>query len=1112
MTEREQMEQAIRALEAQRAMLGDAVVDTALAPLREKLAALEAQAEARERQQRKQVTVLFADVSGFTAMSEKVDAEEMSATMNALWSRLDKAIVDHGGMIDKHIGDAVMALFGAPTAREDDPERAIRAALAMQRELAEFRAHLDSMLVARPGAGVSLPEIAMRIGINTGPVLLGQVGTTSEYTAMGDAVNVANRLEHAAPVSGILISHDTYRHVRGVFDVLSLEPISVKGKSEPIQVYVVRGAKPRAFRVPTRGVEGIETRTIGREAELQLLRSAMETARHSRRTHLVSVVAEAGVGKSRLLYEFNNWLELLPERILLFKGRASQEMINLPYSLIRDVLAFRFEIQDSDRASTARDKIERGIAEFLGPVAVEKAHFIGHLVGIDFSHSPYLQGILGDARQIRDRAFHYIGQLFEAVTREHAAAILLEDIHWADDGSLNLIEYLARERPDLPLLIIGLARPTLFERQSAWDAELPSHIRLDVRPLTEPDCRRLVAEILRKVPMVPAELDDLIVSRAEGSPYYVEELIKMLIDDGVIVAREDQWRVELERLAAVRVPATLTGVLQSRLDSLPPPEREVLQQASVVGRVFWEEVVARLHHPDTPRIELPATASERLAALSRKELVFHHDPSAFAGMHEYIFKHALLHDVTYESVLMRLRRAYHAQVAAGLIELSGERVGEFAGRIGEHFERAGEWLQAAEWYGRAGKQARDTYAPEAAISYYRKALEFAKEFPATASRFDLYAGLGEALVDQARYAEAMDTFTAMREAADAAGDRLAEARAWYGLATAQVNHGDHHAAVVSAERAEALAQAADARLELAKALEIKGGGLYRLGDAEAARAAVEQALVIATELDARRPMASSLNLLGLVHNMLGRYELAERHFEKAIAICRELEDRRRVMSLVNNLGVIAEARGDYAAALERYRDALQIARDIGHRDGEFVFLNNVGAARVGLGEYVSAEADLRHVIQMAGRAGPGMLSNAHGFLAEACLGQGKVAEALEAARLALGLALESDEQEGIGAAWRTLGQVVAQWPEPVAIGAGPDPSRRVDAVACFAESLRVCTETGMEGERARTLKAWATHELQRGDRARGAEMWQEAHATFARLGADREAERMSRMP
>ncbi|MBI1879683.1 MAG: AAA family ATPase, partial [Chloroflexi bacterium] len=405
MNEIEQLEQAIAALEAQRALLGDAVADVAIAPLREKLAALQTPSPSPHtrgmpqeptEQQRKQVTVLFADVSGFTAMSETMDPEEVSATMNALWSRLDTAITANGGWIDKHIGDAVMALFGVPTVREDDPERAIRAALAMQAELRAFTGASEES----PTTPENAPKLRMRIGINTGLALLGKVGTTGEYTAMGDAVNLASRLEHAAPVGGILISHDTYRHVRGVFDVLPLEPISVKGKTEPIQVYVVRAAKPRAFRIPTRGVEGIETRTIGREAELQQLQEALFAAYNERKTHLVSIVAHAGVGKSRLLYEFHNWLELQPERIMLFKGRATQETTQLPYSLIRRVLAYRFDIQENDSAAVAREKLEQGMLKVMGADSTEKIHFIGHLIGFDFSNSPYLQGILADARQV----------------------------------------------------------------------------------------------------------------------------------------------------------------------------------------------------------------------------------------------------------------------------------------------------------------------------------------------------------------------------------------------------------------------------------------------------------------------------------------------------------------------------------------------------------------------------------------------------------------------------------------------------------------------------------------------------------------------------------------
>ena len=272
MSEHEQLEKAIAAIEAQRAILGNEVVDIALASMREKLAALESR---REPQQRKQVTVLFADVSGFTAMAETMDHEEVSGVINSLWSRVDKAILEQGGRIDKHIGDAVMALFGTPIAQEDDPERALRAALKIQSEITAWKKEFDDPLSNQPSRA---QNIQLRIGINTGPALLGTVGTTGEYTAIGDTVNLASRLEHAAPLGGILTSHDTYRHVGGVFDVTALEPISVKGKSEPVQVYRVNGIKPRSFRVTTRGVEGIETRTVGREPELEIMKAVFDDA------------------------------------------------------------------------------------------------------------------------------------------------------------------------------------------------------------------------------------------------------------------------------------------------------------------------------------------------------------------------------------------------------------------------------------------------------------------------------------------------------------------------------------------------------------------------------------------------------------------------------------------------------------------------------------------------------------------------------------------------------------------------------------------------------------------------------------------------------------------
>ncbi len=1105
MTERRKLEQAIAALEAQRIILGDDVVNTMITTAREKLAALEAQ---HATEQRKQVTVLFADVSDFTAMAETMDPEEVRDTMNALWTRLDSVITSYEGTIDKQMGDSVMALFGAPTAREDDPERAIRAALAMQREVKDWVAEV----------GETDPPISIRVGIHTGPVLLGAVGTTAEYTAMGDTVNVANRLQEAAPVGGILVSHDTYRHVRGIFSVWMMEPIVIKGKTDPVPAYVVLRARPRSFRLETRGVEGVDTRMIGREEELACLQQALRTVIEKRKTQIVTVFGDAGVGKSRLLYEFDNWIAMLLEKFQLFKGRADEKMSSMPYFLFRDLFSFRFEIQDNDPAAVAREKLESGITEFLGADGMDKAHFIGHLIGFDFSASPHLRGIIGDARQIHDRAFYYAAQFFTAAAQLGPTAIFLEDIHWASEGSLDLIEYLARECRQVPLLIVCLARPTLLERRPSWGERQESHVRLELSPLSEEHSHQLVAEILRKVDQIPPDLLNLSVSRAEGNPFYIEEFIKVLIEDGVIVTGPDRWRVDAVQLTKVRVPQTMVGVLQARLDRLAPVEREILQRASVVGRTFWEGAVVRI----CESVDEVVNRGEIRAVLQRlrdKELIFRREESTFAGEQEYVFKHAILHDVTYESVLKRLRRSYHLQVAAWLFERSGERVGEYAGLIGEHYEQSGELTQAAGWYGRAGSQARNAYAPEEAIGYYQKALALLQsdEGVDTSEQENLvhayaiqqvvlYEGLGEMLLWQARYVDALEAYTAMRQTAEKSGDAVAQARAWNGLSRTQDAHGDYAAALESAQRAEEIALDAGgaARMELARALFRKGWGTYRLGDMNSALMLGRRALSLSTELGARREMADSLNLLGGVYSMLGNQGGAAIYNARAIALYQELGDQEGIASMLNHQGDHARLRGDYDSAVALYQEALKIAYETGNRNGEMAFLSNLGGARVGQGEYQIAEHDLRRTIRWAEIAGQGgWLSSTYRFLAEACLGQGKVDEALVATRRALSLGKGVGSPPLIGGAWRVLGMVLTVANRTISLDgetyAAPD---------CLAEALRIFVQVGAEGDRARTLRAWARYEMDVGEQERGEEMWREARDIFTQLGMKMEVERM----
>jgi serine/threonine protein kinase/predicted ATPase/class 3 adenylate cyclase len=1115
-------------------------------------------------EQRRQLTVLFADFAGLAALTGGADAEDVSELMRTLWPLVDGVVEGHGGVVDKHVGDTLVALWGARGAHEDDPERAVRAALSMQSAVAAAAAEniprvlgfcpRPAHVAPRAGGEVSSgeraapsvaveqegPQPLMRVGVSTGLVLLGEVGATGEMTVTGDPVRLASGLLHAAPVGSVLMSHDTYRHVRGVFHVHAPETLAAGGRAEPVQFYRVKSAKPRAFRVQTRGVEGVETRMVGRKGELRRLTEALEAVFDEREAHVVTVLGDAGLGKSRLLYEFYNWLELLPDLWYVFNGRASEATQGLPYALVRDVFSFRFEIQDSDPPEVAREKLERGMIAMCHATPEEevrmRAHFIGQLIGFDYSASHHLSGIRDDARQMRDRAFHYAAQFFADISRTYPVALFLDDIHWADDGSLDFVDYLARECTAVPLLVVCLARPVLLERRPAWGEGREGHERLRLQPLSKKESRQLFEEILRRARGVPAELRELVVSGAEGNPFYVEELIKMFIDQKVIVPGAEVWSVDASRLGEVHVPATLTGVLQARLDRLTPEEKTVLQRASVIGRVFWDGAVEHLGARITGAIRretslasfaatgVPVGGGEAVASAleshRRKELIYRREASAFAGSREYIFKHALLRDVTYESVLKRERREYHRRAAEWLTWQSGGRAGECAGLVAEHYERAQEFEPAAEWYGRAGRQARETYAPETAISYYRKALDFLARAPAPedesealarrALRAEWCEGLGEVLRVQARYAAAIESYHALRLAAEDLGHAAMQARAWNEIALAQNTQGDNRAALESARRAEQIARPAGkgvaALTELARALNLQSQASTRLGDVRAALMLADRALTFSNDLgdEGRRVRADSSKSLGMAYHSLGRFEQAEEFKGQALQTYRELDDRRAVGNLLNSLGETARLRGDYAAASARYQEALAIAREIGNHVGEILYLSNLGGARVGLGEYEAAESDLRQSIALATAAGYVGLSENYRFLAEALLGRGRLKEARAAALRALDLGQEIENQEHIAEAWRVLGLVASSMQAPVTVGGDTH-----DASACFRSSLEIFKRIQMEAERARTLREWARHELSRGDAARGQQLWREALEAFRRLRMTLEVERMT---
>ena len=615
-SEQQQLQTAIDTFEGQRSLLGDAMVDMAVAPLKTKLAALRGvpAPPPESAQTLKQVSILFLDVVGSTTLSQQLDPEAISAVMDDSLSRGTSIVEQRRGKVLQYADDNILAAFGADESREDDTERAVHCGLA----LLELGKTLGlEVLKAHGHTGFNV-----RVGIHTGGVLLGG-GVDAEGTIRGTAVNIAARMEQTAPAGALRISHDTYAQVRGLFEVEAQEPLSVKGVDQPIQSYLVKRAKPRNFRIGTRGIEGVATRMIGRDAELEQLQAAYQRLFAERQMSAVTVVAEAGIGKSRLLYEFEAWSEARPESFFLFRGRATPQTDSQAYGLLRDILAWRFQIFDDDSIATARQKMEAGIVPLFthddGPDLAEgHAHLLGHLIGIEWRDSRHIRGILDDPKQIRNRAFHAAAQIFRRVSASDGSPVILqlEDLHWADGESLDFLNYVAEVNRDVPLLVLSFTRPTLFERRPDWRSTEGIHTRIDLTPLDKTGSRLLANELLKKLPEVPAALRELLTSSAEGNPFYMEELVKMLIDQGAIQTGEP-WKVDAERLLVTKVPPTLTGVLQARLDGLPQAEKRALQQASIVGAVFWDQALAAIEAQAAQQLPVWCSANSRCRAPTR---------------------------------------------------------------------------------------------------------------------------------------------------------------------------------------------------------------------------------------------------------------------------------------------------------------------------------------------------------------------------------------------------------------------------------------------------------------------------------------------------------------
>ena len=773
------------------------------------------------------------------------------------------------------------------------------------------------------------------------------------------------------------------------------------------------------------------------------------------------MVGEAGVGKSRLLFELEHWAREREPAPLFLRGRCQPQTQQQPYGLLRDVLARWLRIGDGDSAASARARVEAGIvAMFDDDRALGRAHahLLGHLIGVDFGDSPHIAGIRDDARQIHLRAFHAAAQLLRrAAGGTHGATplvLLLEDVHWADDGTLDFLSQLAQADRDVPILLLAVARPTLFERRA--EARGGTRLRIDLAPLGGDASRLLAGELLRKLSPLPPELEAWVAGRAEGNPFYMEELIKMLLDQGAISTAAEQWTLHADRLPAAKLPATLTGVLQARLDALPRLERTALQEASVIGPVFWDRALAALD----------AQAPAALPALERRALALPRLDAPFDDTREFAFSHHLLHEVTYATLLKRSKRALHARAAAWLAGLTGARANDFLGATAEHYALAGDAAQAALYFTRAAEHAKSRFAHGAALEHVSRGLAL---LPAPAAgtppardalelRWRLLIVRVFALTQLARRDDQRAAIDDLERVADALDD-------------------DRRRALAVRRRSQFAMRMADVALQER--------------EARRAMALAERAGDIESKLEAQRMLADALGVAG-------RGDEGEALARDGLAQARALGLRRTEGVFLNALSYIANLRDDQVTALGLDLQDLPIWRELGDPLGESVALGNIGADWLWFGQLEQAGPPLRQALKLARDAGArhvecGPLGN----LSQLALWQGDAAQALTWARTGLEVAEAVEAPDFEAQTLVRLGQAELALDRPA------------QAAATFERAAKVARDGGVSGVECDALGGQALAALARGDLG---DAMQHATALLARIetpeglqGADEKA-------
>ncbi|MGA9159587.1 MAG: adenylate/guanylate cyclase domain-containing protein [Actinomycetota bacterium] len=922
------------------------------------------------REVRKTVTVVFCDVTGSTALGERLDPESLRTVMSRYFDRMQGVLESHGGTVEKFIGDAVMAVFGIPVLHEDDALRAVRAAGEMRDALAQLNDDLEREWSV---------TLQTRIGVNTGPVVAGDP-SGGQALVTGDAVNTAARLEQAAEPGEILIGEDTFGLTRDAVEAEPVDPLAVKGKAEAVGAY-------RLLSVRT-GVAGHERRLdspmVGRDLQLRMLLDAFEAVTTEDACHLFTVMGPAGIGKSRLVLEF---ISAIGDRAQVLSGRCLSYGEGITFWPIAEMAIQAAGISEDDPPERARAEL-RALLEGTPDGETVVAHLAG-LLGLDGS------GPVEPPWAVR--------RFLEALGRRRPVVAVFDDIHWGEPTLLDVIEHVATWSRDVPILIVCMARPELLEEHPGWGGGQRNATSVHLEPLSEPEADALIENLLGH-PALTHEIRERIRAAASGNPLFVEEMLSMLADDAVLVQKDAGWVATVD-LSTVQVPPAISALLSSRLDRLSPEERRVVEAAAVVGEVFDRSAVAALV-PD----ESDAHLHERLGRLLLKDVV-RPSPSDAGGGWGLRFRHILLRDAAYDAIPKAERAALHEAFADHLQSAFGERTSEVDEFIGYHLEQAHRMRadlglhdehterlarSAFEHLRAAGVRAAERGDPPTAVSLLRHAIDLRD--PDDPERLEIAWVLGFALADAGSIPDARALLTDAIARSESAGNERAAAYARCAMATVQLL-GSPEAKIATikeqAERAIAVFEAAGDDRGQALAWSAIAFAQWFEEHVEEARGSVERAIAHARAAGDRVTEGELLSLMSAC-NALGPTALPAgiAQSEAILAEARATGNHRLESSVERSVGTMYSLQGSFERARVMISHGRELAQELGLTIEYWAAAQNAGRNEWLAGDPVAAAEILRESCEALESLGETAFLSTHAtMLAELEVERGNLTEA-----------------------------------------------------------------------------------------------------------------------